>query len=84
VVPFHKSLSLALGVGRDGTPSGQACTASSGQTFFKNEQYTMFNKVILIGRLGKSAEAKTAHNKKDCAVLNLATSKSWKNDLAVM
>jgi len=35
VVPFHKSLPLALGVGRDGTPSGQACTASSGQTFRK-------------------------------------------------
>jgi hypothetical protein len=66
-------------VGRDGTPSGQACTASSGQTS-KKEQYTMFNKVILIGRLGKNAETKTAQNKKDYAVLNLATSESWKNE----
>ena len=40
----------------------------------------MFNKVILIGRLGKNAEAKTAQNKKDYAVLNLATSESWKNE----
>ena len=36
--------------------------------------------VILIGRLGKNAEAKTAQNKKDYAVLNLATSESWKNE----
>jgi single-strand DNA-binding protein len=48
--------------------------------FQKKEQYTMFNKVILIGRLGKNAEAKTAQNKKDYAVLNLATSESWKNE----
>ena len=40
----------------------------------------MFNKVILIGRLGKNAEAKTAQNKKDYAVLSIATSESWKND----
>jgi single-strand DNA-binding protein len=78
-VPFHKSLPLALGVGRDGTPSGQACTASSGQTS-KKELQTMFNKVILIGRLGKNAEVKTAQNKKDYAVLSIATSESWKND----
>jgi hypothetical protein len=31
-VPFHESFLVALGVGRVGTPSGQACTASSGQT----------------------------------------------------
>lgn len=42
----------------------------------------MFNKVILIGRLGKNAEAKTTQNKKDYAVLNLATSESWKNEQA--
>ena len=40
----------------------------------------MFNKVILIGRLGKNAEVKTAQNKKDYAVLSIATSESWKND----
>jgi single-strand DNA-binding protein len=48
--------------------------------FQKKEQYTMFNKVILIGRLGKNAEAKTTQNKKDYAVLSLATSESWKNE----
>jgi hypothetical protein len=31
-VPFRRSSSVALGVGRDGTPFGQACTADSGQT----------------------------------------------------
>jgi single-strand DNA-binding protein len=40
----------------------------------------MFNKVILIGRLGKNAEVKTAQNKKDYVVLSVATSESWKND----
>ena len=40
----------------------------------------MFNKVILIGRLGKNAEVKTAQNKKEYVVLNVATGESWKND----
>jgi single-strand DNA-binding protein len=40
----------------------------------------MFNKVILIGRLGKNAEVKTAQNKKDYVVLSIATSESWRND----
>jgi single-strand DNA-binding protein len=40
----------------------------------------MFNKVILIGRLGKNAEVRTAQNKKDYAVLSIATGESWKNE----
>jgi single-strand DNA-binding protein len=40
----------------------------------------MFNTVILIGRLGKNAEVKTAQNKKEFVVLNVATSESWKNE----
>jgi hypothetical protein len=40
----------------------------------------MFNKVILIGRLGQNAEAKTAQNNCENAVLNIATQESWKND----
>ena len=40
----------------------------------------MFNKVILIGRLGQNAEAKTTQNNKDYIVLNIATQESWKND----
>ena len=40
----------------------------------------MFNKVILIGRLGKNAEVKVAQNKKEFVVLNVATGESWKND----
>ena len=33
----------------------------------------MFNKVILIGRLGQNAEAKTAQNNKEYVILNIAT-----------
>ena len=40
----------------------------------------MFNKVILIGRLGQNAEPKTAQNNKEYVVLNIATQESWKND----
>jgi hypothetical protein len=44
------------------------------------EPNTMFNKVILIGRLGQNAEAKTAQNNREYVVLNIATQESWKND----
>jgi Single-strand binding protein family len=37
---------------------------------------TMFNKVILIGRLGQNAEAKTAQNNREYVVLNIATQES--------
>ncbi|MDX6459780.1 MAG: single-strand DNA-binding protein [Acidobacteriaceae bacterium] len=40
----------------------------------------MFNKVILIGRLGQNAEAKTAQNKNEYVILNIAIQESWKND----
>lgn len=40
----------------------------------------MFNKIILIGRLGQNAEAKTAQNKNEFVVLSIATQESWKND----
>jgi single stranded DNA-binding protein len=40
----------------------------------------MFNRVILIGRLGQNAEAKTAQNNREYVVLNIATQESWKND----
>ena len=40
----------------------------------------MFNKVILIGRLGQNAEAKTAQNNREYVLLNIATQESWKND----
>jgi single-strand DNA-binding protein len=40
----------------------------------------MFNKIILIGRLGQNAEAKTSQNNRGFVVLNLATQESWKND----
>src|ERR1700683_4569385 len=40
----------------------------------------MFNKVILIGRLGQNAEAKTAQNNREYVVINIATQESWKND----
>jgi single-strand DNA-binding protein len=40
----------------------------------------MFNKVIIIGRLGQNAEAKTAQNNREYVVLNVATQEIWKND----
>ena len=40
----------------------------------------MFNKVILIGRLGQNAEAKTTQNNKEFVVFSVATQESWKND----
>jgi single-strand DNA-binding protein len=40
----------------------------------------IINKIILIGRLGQNAEAKTAQNNRECVVLNIATQESWKND----
>jgi single stranded DNA-binding protein len=46
----------------------------------KRSQTTMFNKVILTGRLGQNAEAKTAQNNREYVVLNIATQESWKND----
>jgi single stranded DNA-binding protein len=46
----------------------------------KRSQIQMFNKVILIGRLGQNAEAKTAQNNREYVVLNVATQESWKTD----
>ena len=40
----------------------------------------MFNKVILIGRLGQNAETRTAQNNREYTILNVATHESWKND----
>ena len=42
--------------------------------------HTMFNKVILIGRLGQNAEAKTAQNNREYVVLSIATQESWRNN----
>ena len=42
----------------------------------ETEPNTMFNKVILIGRLGQNAEAKTAQNNKEYVILNLAITQS--------
>jgi single-strand DNA-binding protein len=46
----------------------------------ETEPNIMFNKIILIGRLGQNAEAKTAQNNKEYVILNIATQESWKND----
>jgi single-strand DNA-binding protein len=58
------------------TPSG--CVTKS--RWAKPPQFHIINKVILIGRLGQNAEAKTAQNNKEYVVLNIATQESWKND----
>ena len=46
----------------------------------KETEPNIINKVILIGRLGQNAEAKTAQNNREYVVLNIATQESWKND----
>ena len=46
----------------------------------KTEPNTMFNKVMLIGRLGQNAETETAQNSEEYVVLNIATQESWKNE----
>jgi single-strand DNA-binding protein len=46
----------------------------------EQEIHTMLNTVILIGRLGQNAEAKTSTNNKEYVTLSLATQESWKND----
>ena len=78
-IPMHKSLLRPWEWAATAHPPRQASTASSEQTSIKELQ-TIFNKVILIGRLGKNAEVKSAQNKKDHAVFSITTSKSWKND----
>ena len=77
--PLPQNLSSRRGSGRDGTAVGQACTAEK-RTNQKQEPNTMFNKSILIGRLGQNAEAKTAQNKNEYVILNIATRENWKND----
>jgi single-strand DNA-binding protein len=44
------------------------------------EPYTMFNKIILIGRLGQDAETRTAQNNREYTIFNIATQETWKND----
>ncbi len=78
MVPFRRSRPVVEGVGRDGTPSGQASTADSGQARRKRSHHVY--KTTLIGRLGQHADAKTAQNNREYVVLNLATQESWKND----
>jgi single-strand DNA-binding protein len=46
----------------------------------ETEPNNIINKVILIGRLGQNAEAKTAQNNREYVILNIATQESWKND----
>jgi single-strand DNA-binding protein len=46
----------------------------------KPPQFHIINKIVLIGRLGQNAEAKTAQNNKEYVILNIATQESWKND----
>jgi single-strand DNA-binding protein len=42
----------------------------------------MFNKVILIGRFGQNAEAKTAQNNREFVILHIATRKAGRTTRA--
>jgi single-strand DNA-binding protein len=78
-VPFRRFGPVAEGVGRDGTPVGKHVPQTADKPK-ETEPNTMFNKVILIGRLGQNAETKTAQNNREYVVLNIATQENWKND----
>jgi hypothetical protein len=40
----------------------------------------MYNRTLLIGRIGHNAEAKTDKDQQEYLVLSIATRESWKND----
>jgi single-strand DNA-binding protein len=40
----------------------------------------MYNRTLLIGRIGHNAEAKTDKNQQEYVVLSIATKDSWKNE----
>jgi single-strand DNA-binding protein len=46
----------------------------------KTETNTMFNKIILTGRLGQNADAKTTQKNREYVILNIATQETWKNE----
>jgi single-strand DNA-binding protein len=78
--PLPQILSSRRGSGsRRHTLRAEHVPQTAGQTE-RNGAKHMFNKVILIGRLGQNAEAKTAQNYKEYVTLNIATQESWKND----
>ena len=67
---------FATSVNVGSTPSGFVAKSRWAQP----PQFHIINKVILIGRLGQNAEAKTAQNNKEYVTFNIATQESWKND----
>jgi len=79
VVPFRRFYPVAEGVGRDGTPVGQACTADSGQTKRNGAKHHV-QQSHPHRPPRQNAEAKTAQNNKEYVVLNITTQESWKND----
>jgi len=46
----------------------------------QNRSYKMYNRTLLIGRIGHDAEPKTDKNQQEYVVLSIATKDSWKND----
>jgi hypothetical protein len=46
----------------------------------QHRSYKMYNRTLLIGRIGHDAEAKTDKNQQEYVVLSIATKDSWKND----
>ena len=40
----------------------------------------MYNRTLLIGRIGHNAEAKTDRNQQEYVVFSIATQESWKNE----
>jgi single-strand DNA-binding protein len=46
----------------------------------QQRSYKMYNRTLLIGRIGHNAEAKTDKNQQEYVVLSIATKDSWKNE----
>ena len=79
MVPFHRFYPVAEGVGRDGTPVGQACTADSGQTKRNGAKYHV-QQSHPHRPPRTERRSQTAQNNREYVVLNIATQESWKND----
>ena len=78
-VPFRRFYPVAEGVGRDGIPVGQACTADSGQTKRNGaKHHVQQSHPHRPPRTERRSQNRSEQPR--VVVLNIATQESWKND----
>ena len=70
VVPFRRSTSVASGGDGAAHPPGQHVPQTADKPERNGAIPTMFNKIILIGRLGQNEESGTAQNSREHVVLS--------------